>query len=324
MKTLDEKEKQVKESLVKAVNSVRNKFKTLHMSKSGEELENIEKFKPITGKLDALFGVPETSAKNNAIEAKKRSQDQQLLVKSPAKKRSKNELADKFRQKPIPPFRIHSQQILAKYRSMKRRKQYYDKMRDMVAKIPSNIQKLIQKRNDYESSAANSEEEGDKKKSRSSSQSTESSESSEGANPAGTSTQGIDESAILISSGESQSPKVLNVSKNIQVPTPFKSVSGRKKMSRQRRKRLETEEREFTGATVSKKKQGKKKGGALMPMDSMRYSDSANISYSYWNDPNELVDRLRLLIASKTAGHSGHTNEIMSIIEELREAGIIV
>lgn len=43
----------------------------------------------------------------------------------------------------------------------------------------------------------------------------------------------------------------------------------------------------------------------------------------YWDDPNELVDRLRLLIASQSAGHTGHNNEIISIIEELREANII-
>lgn len=45
--------------------------------------------------------------------------------------------------------------------------------------------------------------------------------------------------------------------------------------------------------------------------------------FEYWNDPNELVDRLRLLIASTNAGHEGHENEIESIIEELREENII-
>jgi len=43
----------------------------------------------------------------------------------------------------------------------------------------------------------------------------------------------------------------------------------------------------------------------------------------YWNDPNELVDRLRLLLASKAAGNTGVSNEIISIFEELHEAGII-
>jgi len=43
----------------------------------------------------------------------------------------------------------------------------------------------------------------------------------------------------------------------------------------------------------------------------------------YWDDPNELVDRLQLLLASKAAGNTGVSNEIISIFEELREAGLI-
>jgi len=46
-------------------------------------------------------------------------------------------------------------------------------------------------------------------------------------------------------------------------------------------------------------------------------------SLVYWNDPNELVERLRLLLASKAAGNTGVSNEILSIFEELREAGLI-
>lgn len=46
-------------------------------------------------------------------------------------------------------------------------------------------------------------------------------------------------------------------------------------------------------------------------------------NYTYWDDPNELVNRLRILFASKSAGHTGHENEMISIIEELREAKII-
>lgn len=47
------------------------------------------------------------------------------------------------------------------------------------------------------------------------------------------------------------------------------------------------------------------------------------IEYIYWDDINELVDRLRLLVASQQAGNSSHNNEILSIISELKEAGII-
>jgi len=42
--------------------------------------------------------------------------------------------------------------------------------------------------------------------------------------------------------------------------------------------------------------------------------------YMYWDDPNELVERLRLLTASYQAENTAHSNEIMSILEELREA----
>lgn len=45
--------------------------------------------------------------------------------------------------------------------------------------------------------------------------------------------------------------------------------------------------------------------------------------YKYWDSPDELVDRLRLLYASSSAGNGTHQNEIISIIEELREAEII-
>lgn len=43
------------------------------------------------------------------------------------------------------------------------------------------------------------------------------------------------------------------------------------------------------------------------------------IDYKYWDDPNELIERLRLLIASTEAGNTAHNNEIQEIIQELRE-----
>lgn len=50
---------------------------------------------------------------------------------------------------------------------------------------------------------------------------------------------------------------------------------------------------------------------------------NTSIDYRYWDDPNELVDRLRLLIAERDAGNNNHDNEILAIIEELREANYI-
>lgn len=53
-----------------------------------------------------------------------------------------------------------------------------------------------------------------------------------------------------------------------------------------------------------------------------RFNDEP-VEYVYWNDVSELVRRLRLLCASRAAGHSDHRNEIQSIIEELREEGVV-
>lgn len=47
------------------------------------------------------------------------------------------------------------------------------------------------------------------------------------------------------------------------------------------------------------------------------------IDYKHWDDPNELVTRLRLLLMSRRAGHTGHHNEIQAIVEEMREAKLI-
>lgn len=52
-------------------------------------------------------------------------------------------------------------------------------------------------------------------------------------------------------------------------------------------------------------------------------NDRRPVQYMYYDDPNELVDRLRLLLASTEAGNDAHRNEIESIIEELQEAGYI-
>ena len=69
----------------------------------------------------------------------------------------------------------------------------------------------------------------------------------------------------------------------------------------------------------------------IVPMDAtpkrkgygfMRATDSKP-EYIFWNDPNELVERLRLLLASREAGNNSHENEVISIIEELQEEGII-
>lgn len=58
-------------------------------------------------------------------------------------------------------------------------------------------------------------------------------------------------------------------------------------------------------------------GNGLMQLSKLKKD------YIFWDNPNELVDRMRLLIASQQAGNNNHSNEIVSIIEELKEADII-
>ena len=71
--------------------------------------------------------------------------------------------------------------------------------------------------------------------------------------------------------------------------------------------------------TPKKQKNKSRKG---LP-HTMILNDNA-IDYVHWDDPNELVNRLRLLDASHRAGNNAHDNEMLSIIEELREVGLII
>ena len=51
--------------------------------------------------------------------------------------------------------------------------------------------------------------------------------------------------------------------------------------------------------------------------------NNKRIEYVFFNSINELVQRLVLLIWEKQAGHTGHDNEILSILEELQELKVI-
>jgi hypothetical protein len=64
------------------------------------------------------------------------------------------------------------------------------------------------------------------------------------------------------------------------------------------------------------------RGGNFSPFPLMKYSNKPR-EYIYFNDVNEIIERLKLLIASTKAGNTNHMNEINSILEELKEDGII-
>lgn len=48
------------------------------------------------------------------------------------------------------------------------------------------------------------------------------------------------------------------------------------------------------------------------------------VRHEQWDDPNELVERLRLLVASVAADNNSHNNEMQSINEKLTEEGILL
>lgn len=62
--------------------------------------------------------------------------------------------------------------------------------------------------------------------------------------------------------------------------------------------------------------------GFGLPTNKMIFNRNP-IEYRYWDDPNELCERLRLLIAAQGAGNTSVQNEIVAIINELKEANII-
>lgn len=47
------------------------------------------------------------------------------------------------------------------------------------------------------------------------------------------------------------------------------------------------------------------------------------VEYVYWDNINELVERLKLFMASKEAGNNYLDNEIFAIINKLKEVNVI-
>lgn len=68
-----------------------------------------------------------------------------------------------------------------------------------------------------------------------------------------------------------------------------------------------------------------KEGKGNVQIPSKMIYNTNNLDYIYWNSADELVDRLKLLIAEQVAGNNNSSinNEIISIIDELREENII-
>lgn len=75
--------------------------------------------------------------------------------------------------------------------------------------------------------------------------------------------------------------------------------------------------------TRTKTGDGIKTNAKSIDFDFIPYNVNDRIVYEYFNDANQLCDRLKLLLASKRAGNSNHIPEINSIITELRVLGCI-
>lgn len=77
--------------------------------------------------------------------------------------------------------------------------------------------------------------------------------------------------------------------------------------------------RSLSSSQLIKTRSQSKQGGKLTMME----LNNKKVEYKHFDNYNEIVDRLKLLTASQLAGNTGHNNEIVSIIEELREGKII-
>lgn len=75
--------------------------------------------------------------------------------------------------------------------------------------------------------------------------------------------------------------------------------------------------------TSSRTGKGLKKNSKLIDFDFIPYEKNNRIIFEYFDDANELCERLKLLISSRMAGNTNHMHEIASIIEELRELDLI-
>ena len=70
-------------------------------------------------------------------------------------------------------------------------------------------------------------------------------------------------------------------------------------------------------------KGGKGKGGRKKRQEDPTPSTSGTGLTILPNDPNALIERFDLLLASQNAGHTGVRNELVSIFDELKRQGVI-
>lgn len=129
--------------------------------------------------------------------------------------------------------------------------------------------------------------------------------------------------------------KAMEMSKNSATPLKSKRTSKRivvspedfdietgvyRGVKSQKRRKIEVSPSQLDQVKVVRRKKSATVGASL---ERAFIPYNQNIVYEYYDDPNELCVRLKLLLSSKSAGNSNHDQEINSIVEELRERSII-
>lgn len=389
---MDQTKKVAKEALVKASNSVREKFRALQSARAGTEFHNVEKFKPITGKLDALI-VNGRNIKSPYHTYYKTGKYDDI---SPRYDRDSNRgdkpqhIVDNSDILSLPT--IHHENITRKVLnrdkrlSLKRqefqrlakehREQSFQKGRQMDDEIGWNVESLSSDSGSparEKSSKFKGPMKRDKKHRSSPMQGKKPSmtqkelrelaklakeyDRSKKSKPSPISLTTTDDDTSTsdhqtIPSATITTVEMPSTSKNSSTTAiistkqiPFRKSTKRdaqvqltsdidKKKRTSKKKNVDTilissdtastQDSSDDDDSEDESSQRMKKGKGLLSPDLMRHYRNKHVSYTYWDNPNELVDRLRLLVASQAAGHTGHVNEISSIVEELREAAVIV
>lgn len=337
---MDKKEKEIKKTLIKAVHSVRKKFQTLHNARSGEELKNFETFKPITGKLDTLIDMQsdnKTEPLDMVVNKDIGVDDFEMndLQYEPPKTdmQTKSSRISKIRKRNVvksTTSKRKSQLISDKYKSLKSKRERNKRLTEFRAKAAKLLADLnvdtgdkVQPRPSTSLASVRIPVKSDYKIIVAKPKTTTLQNKIAGPNeePILISDDGEEEGATALISPKSMKKNNTSAFKKEKTLFGFEEEDETGVGDKQLRiKRVKAKIQPSSTPT----NKNMKSGNGMIPTNSMHHNENAYISYTYWDDPNELVDRLRLLVASKSAGHSGHTNEIMSIIEELREADIIV
>lgn len=311
-------EYKLKQTLAKATKDVRDKFSQIRSSRIEDSRLLEEQYKPITSRLSKLINASSVAAPAAASERKK---TKELRIVQPIDRPTPFRKKNRKRARVITGTTIHRPKKTLKTDNVSKASRKISFGSNKQQSAEKAMQKKIQSLNEMSGAYDAGASAASARQSLQLNSDTESI-SSEGRTGALNRRSKIHRRQLHDESRELDQMRARLDSNAVQ-DTRYNSVSSRLRPRKESAKpsdeprdyyQSDDDESDNTGAglfDLSWKHVYKKKNETLYE------------SHTYWNDPNELVDRLRLLVASASAGHSGHHNEILSIIEELREADII-